>query len=241
MNISIVIPAFNEERLLPETLAAVENARAAWDSRGWSSEVIVCDNRSTDATASVAAAAGARVVHEPVNQIGRARNTGAQAATGDWLLFLDADSLPTRALFAAVADAVEDPRCLGGGTTLQLDGGPVLGHLITAVWNGWSRSTCWIAGAFLFVETRAFRELGGFDLRLFASEEIDLSRRLKRYGRRARRRLVILSGTPLLTSCRKTKLYRPGELIRFFLRALFRPFSTLTSPEACHPWYDGRR
>ena len=102
LKITIIIPAFNEERLLGETLGHVNSARAAFTALGLESELIVCDNNSTDRTADIARAAGAVVVFEPVNQIARARNRGADSATGDWLLFIDADSHPNAALFADV-------------------------------------------------------------------------------------------------------------------------------------------
>src|SRR5205823_2793019 len=94
MKISIIVPAFNEEKLIGETLRRISSATAAFSERGWASEVIVCDNNCSDRTAELARAGGARVVFEPINQIARARNTGAAAATGDWLLFIDADSHP---------------------------------------------------------------------------------------------------------------------------------------------------
>ena len=97
MKVSVVIPAFNEEKLLPSTLGAVRAAAAAFTARGWEWECVVCDNNSTDRTAEVARAAGAAVVFEPVNQIGRARDAGARAATGAWLVFIDADSWPSPA------------------------------------------------------------------------------------------------------------------------------------------------
>jgi len=79
--ISVVVPAFNEERLLAATLDSIKAAAQAFDgSGGW--ELIVCDNNSTDRTAGIAHAAGARVVFEPHNQISRARNRGAAAAAG---------------------------------------------------------------------------------------------------------------------------------------------------------------
>ena len=59
---------------------------AANDKLGFTSEIIVVDNNSTDNTANLAA--GAQVVFEPINQIGRARNAGAAVAVGDWLLFV---------------------------------------------------------------------------------------------------------------------------------------------------------
>ena len=77
--------------------------------------VIVVSNNSTDRTAELSRKAGARVVFEPVNQIARARNAGARAATGDWLLFVDADSHPCGELFADLARSMESQRFLGDG------------------------------------------------------------------------------------------------------------------------------
>ena len=103
MRVSVIVPAFNEEQLLADSLAEIRKASAAFSLRGWTVELIVCDNNSTDRTAGIASAVGATVVFEPLNQIARARNTGAAAATGDWLLFVDADTHPSRELFGDVA------------------------------------------------------------------------------------------------------------------------------------------
>jgi len=241
MKISVVIPAFNEEKLLPGTLTAVQAASEAFIRREWSMEVIVCDNNSTDQTASLARTAGAQVVFEPVNQIGRARNTGAAAATGDWLVFVDADSSPGVALFDAVARAILSGRVLAGGSTVCLDGGGWTIRLLVRGWNVVSCCLGWMAGSFIFVERAAFESVGGFNLALYAAEEVDLSRRLKPVARRTGRRLRILSEAPLLTSARKAHLYTPGELIGFTLRGLLRPQATVQSRDACSPWYDGRR
>ncbi|MBT6450242.1 MAG: glycosyltransferase, partial [Verrucomicrobiales bacterium] len=64
MLISIAIPAFNEEKLLGETLTSVKTAGAAFRARGWELEVVVCDNNSSDRTGTIAEATGARVVFE---------------------------------------------------------------------------------------------------------------------------------------------------------------------------------
>src|ERR1035441_4560002 len=68
VKISVVIPAFNEEKLIGATLRSIQAAGAAFGERGWAMEIVVCDNNSTDATADLARAAGPRVVFEPVNQ-----------------------------------------------------------------------------------------------------------------------------------------------------------------------------
>lgn len=241
MTLSVVIPAFNEERLLPTTLTSLHQALESIHQLGWSSEVIVCDNNSSDRTPEIARAHGARVVFEPINMIGRARNAGAAAATGEWILFLDADSIPSPALLAATARAIESGRCFAGGSVLRLDGGPPSAHFASGIWNLISRLGRWPAGSFLFVETAAFREIGGFSLKQYAGEELDLARRLKRSTRAKGRRLTILTGTPLITSARKIHLYKPAEILSFILRAAFRPKATMSNREACAMWYDGRR
>ena len=107
MKVSVVVPAFNEERLLTGSLAAIRAALRAFDEAGWASELIVCDNNSSDGTAGIARAAGAKVVFEPVNQIARARNAGAAQASGEWLLFVDADSYPSIELLQDVLETVK--------------------------------------------------------------------------------------------------------------------------------------
>ena len=241
MRISVVVPAFNEERLLGESLRQVQAAMTAFARRGWQTELIVCDNNSTDRTAEIARAAGASVVFEPINQIGRARNRGAEAATGDWLIFIDADTHPSAELFDDVAAQIATGRCLAGGSTIRLEAGYRTGDAITALWNSISRSLRLMAGSFIFCETAAFRKLGGFDAQLFASEEIELSKRLKKLARAERRKIVILHRHPILTSARKLRLYTPREHFKFMAKSILSGGKTLQSREASHLWYDGRR
>jgi len=241
MKLSVVVPAFNEERLLPASLQHIKESFIEFDRRGWQTELIVCDNNSTDRTAGIAREAGASVVFEPVNQISRARNTGAARATGEWLIFVDADSFPSPELFDDVATAIEGGVCLGGGSTVRLDSERLDVRLSVAAWNALSRRARWAAGSFVFCEAAAFRELGGFSETLYAGEEIELSRRLKRLARRKRRSMVILHRHPLRTSARKVRLYSWGELSLFMLKTIACGGRTLRSRKACFAWYDGRR
>lgn len=240
MKISVVVPAFNEERLLPESLASIRAAMEGFDRLGWSSEIIVCDNNSTDRTAEIARDAGARVVFEPVNQIGRARNAGAACAGGDWIFFVDADSTPTVELFLEAADAIRSG-CLAGGATVAYEDPSAGVALAAGIWNAVSRINKWAAGSFIFCEAAAFREAGGFSEELYASEEIDLFRRLKRLARREKRTIVILHRYPLLTSDRKLRLYGWGEFFRFMAKTVVTGGRTLRSRKECFAWYDGRR
>ena len=241
MKISVVVPAFNEERLLPGALSSIRAAMEGFARLGWESELIVCDNNSTDRTAEIARGAGAQVVFEPVNQIGRARNTGAAHASGDWIFFVDADSNPSVELFLEAADSLRSGRCLAGGSTVRYEDPHPSVALLTGVWNAVSRINKWAAGSFIFCEAAAFRETGGFSEELYASEEIDLFRRLKRLARRDRRTIVILHRNPLHTSDRKMRLYGWSEFFLFMVKTIASRGRTLRSRRECFAWYDGRR
>ncbi|GAB5560698.1 MAG: glycosyltransferase family A protein [Synoicihabitans sp.] len=241
--LSLIVPAFNEEKLLGETLSQINHAARVVTSRGWQTELIVCDNNSTDGTAAIAQAAGARVVFEPVNQIARARNRGAEEATGSWLCFIDADSLPSAALFSRTLDAIESTRFVAIGTTLQFDNVPWYIRVIAQAWKGWSLFLSHMAGSFVVVDARAFRELGGFSDEFFVGEEVDLSVRLKKWGKQQSsvRAVKVLRGVPLRTSGRKAHLYSARENGRFLWRVMTSPFRTMKRKEDCDIWYDGRR
>src|SRR5271170_3227652 len=190
VKISVVVPAFNEEHLLDKSLAQIKLAAKVFLQRHWEFELIVCDNNSTDRTAEIARTAGAIVIFEPINQIARARNSGAAAATGDWLVFVDADSHPSAELLADVAEQIMGGKYLAGGATVQMDETNFSLHVALALWNWTSRFKKWMAGSFIFVEAAAFRQIGGFSRELFATEELDLSNRLKQLARTTGRKIV---------------------------------------------------
>jgi len=241
VKISIIIPAFNEEKLIAGTLERIAAASSAFLTLGWIVETIVCDNNSTDRTAELARSAGAKVVFEPINQISRARNAGAAGASGDWLIFVDADSHPSAGLFANVAEVIQSGRVLAGGSTVAIDRNYLLPRAAVAGWNLLSRIRRWAAGSFIFCEAAAFREIGGFSTELFISEEIDLSKRLQKLARQRGKRMTILHRHPIVTSVRKIHLYTPREHLRFLGRLLIQRGRPMKNREECAIWYDGRR
>jgi glycosyltransferase involved in cell wall biosynthesis len=241
VKISIVVPAFNEEKLIVRSLQSIRTAATAFLQIGWEYEIIVCDNNSSDRTGEFARAQGAQVLFESVNQISRARNTGAAGANGEWIVFVDADSFPSLELFTEMAAHIQTGRCLGGGATVELDQpvGWAIGFI--GLWNCLSRWQRWMAGSFIFCETRAFRTLGGFSHELFVAEEIDFSKRLNALTRLRGQQVSILHRQPLKTSARKIHLYSWREYIFFLLRSLLGLGKAFKDREACGPWYDGRR
>ena len=242
MKLSIVIPAFNEEKLLPACLESVRESCEVLRSRGWGTEVIVCDNNSTDRTPQIAESFGARVVFEKINQIGRARNTGAGIAGGEWLLFVDADSLVTPRLFEDLAEMLACEDVIGGGACISIDEGARLAAKIPVLLcNTASRLFKYAAGSFLFCRRAVFERLGGFNLELYAGEELDLSYRIKQVARKDAKRFTILSRGRLRTSMRKLELYSMTEWFMTLVRMIVRYRGTTGNRDACFIWYDGRR
>ena len=241
MYLSIVIPAFNEERLIERCLQSISTSLEANLTSGFTSEIIVVDNNSTDNTATLARQAGAHVVFEPINQIGRARNAGAAEATGDWLLFLDADSVLNPGLLADILRTIEDDRSVGCGWTLRMQGIPRWANSILQLWMGASILFRWASGAMLVCRSDAFRDVGGFTQELYAAEEIRLSKQLKRWGRQRGLQFVILTQHPLETSARKVALYSAREIAGQILRVMLHPRRTLQDKKQLSVWYDGRR
>ena len=241
MKLSVIIPAFNEEKLLPGCLEHLAATLRANTSSKWSAEVIVCDNNSTDRTAQIAREAGAQVVFEPVNQISRARNAGARAATGDWLLFIDADSHLHPGTLADLLRCVGRDRCAGGGCVIGLDEAPLAAHAFVGLCNLVLRTQRWAAGSFVFCRAEAFRQIGGFSVDLYAAEEIAFSEALKRWARDRRQQVVILRNHPHVSSGRKFRLYSGWEFLGLTSRSLLSPRTTLRDRSRLDIFYDGRR
>src|SRR5262245_54297804 len=100
MNLSVIIPAYNEEKYLSGTLEAATVALLSMPD----AEVIVVDNQSTDSTREIAESFGATIVDEAVHNIARVRNTGSVAATGEVLVFLDADTTVAPGVFERIIE-----------------------------------------------------------------------------------------------------------------------------------------
>jgi glycosyltransferase involved in cell wall biosynthesis len=241
MHISIIIPAFNEERLIGQCLQSVADAMVANQAYGFTHEVIVVDNNSTDDTARLAEQAGAQVVFEPINQIARARTAGAAVATGDWLIFMDADCLLSAGLVNDIFELIAQGRHVGAGSTLYMPDLPWWALALLRFWTFLSVRFRWAAGALIACNTEAFREVGGFDQTLYAAEEVDLSQKLKKWGHARGFEFVILTAHPIETSPRKVQLYSGWEIAAQLFRLLRHPFRTLHSKKQLSIWYDGRR
>jgi len=239
--ISVVIPAFNEEKLLG---ACIDSVRAAFAAQPGAPEyqVVVCDNNSTDGTAAAAASKGVKCVFEPLNRISGARNSGAAASSGDWLLFVDADSLLSPATLREALALMDCGRYAGGGALVSFyPSPPFWGKVLTGLWNLVSRFFGLAAGSFLFCRRDLFEAAGGFNPALYAAEEIALSLALKRLGAAKNLRFGIIISAPHASSGRKFELYTFPDLLSEAFRFSLRPFSSVKDPSRLRIFYEGRR
>lgn len=231
---SLIIPAYNEETELPLTLRQVHLAMS--DPRLPPGELIVVDNNSSDRTGSIAQSMGARTVFEPVNQIARARNAGARVARGEFLVFLDADTrIPQGILNQALESLQRD--WAGGGARLVFDAElPPSMRRLHRFWDFISVRNHWAAGSFLFARRSLFETVGGFNEKVYAGEEVFLSRALRRIGRRQGLLFAILRNPPVVTSARKFQWYSPMQTLVYVAFLSLFPFA-LRSRRLCAYWY----
>lgn len=235
MDYSVIIPAYNEAPQLPATLAAV---RAAMNASALRGECVVVDNHSTDATAQVARAHGAdAVVFEAIQQIARARNAGAKASRGRYLVFIDADTRIDPALLHQALEQLQSGHCVGGGAVVHFEGKiTAIGRVGIGLWEWLSKRTQTAAGSFLYCLREAYEAVGGFDERLYASEEVRLSRQLKRWGRTQGLGFTILTDPPARTSARKLDWYSGPQLLGWVCFMLLMPLA-VRSRRLCGFWY----
>ena len=191
--VSFVVPAYNEEELLPACLTAI---RAEIDRSGVDAEVIVVNNASTDRTAEVAAASpGVVVVHEPVKGLVAARRAGFGAAKGVLIANIDADTqIPTGWLDRVVDGFTNDTKLVAlSGPYDYYDVAPhvrfmsrlfyMMGFCTYAFNKHVLGVGSMVQGGNFVVKRDALEQAGGFsDTFQFYGEDTDIARRMTKVG-----------------------------------------------------------
>lgn len=162
VKISAIVPVRNGAHSLPALLRSLRGQTLAAERF----EVIVVDNDSSDGTADVAASHGARVVREPIANISRARNRGAEAATSALYAFTDADCIPDPGWLDQLLGHAHLAPLVAGDVKLRTSLRPNNIERFEALWRfgqeSWVKQG-WAATANLLVHADAFERLGGFD------------------------------------------------------------------------------
>jgi glycosyltransferase involved in cell wall biosynthesis len=200
--LSLIIPAYNEERLLPRLLSTVDEARRAYGRGPEAIQVIVADNGSTDRTSEIAAAHGCELVTVEERRIASVRNGGAGRAEGDILCFVDADTQIHPQTFNKIERALATGRVVAGATGVRLERWS-LGIAVTYalfmpfVW------TLRMDTGVVFCRRDDFERIGGYDERRSFGEDVQLLFDLRRIGRERGQRLTRLRTVKAIASTRK--------------------------------------
>jgi glycosyltransferase involved in cell wall biosynthesis len=178
--VSIIIPARNEEKSLGDLLASLQSLDFPRDKF----EVVVVDHESTDRTAEIALAAGARVVKKSGGNISSARNFGASQAAGQILAFLDADCTVAEDWLSRALAHFADPEvgAVGSYHIIPLD--PPTWVRIVLQKQAAARpklaNATWLPSGNMLIRREVFLECNGFDESLGTCEDVDLSYRITR-------------------------------------------------------------
>ena len=230
--ISFIVPAYNEEQLLGQTLESIHSAAR---EIGEPYEVIVVDDGSTDQTSLVAQRNGARVVPVEHRKISATRNSGADVAMGEFFFFVDADTLVDTPVLQAAIHALRSG-AVGGGAAFKFDGAvPWYARLLLPMVVLFFRLTGIATGCFLFCKKSAFMAVGGFDEAYFGAEEIVLSKALRRHGR-----FEVLKQS-VTTSGRKLRTFSNREVASLLLRIARQGRSGVKQRQGMELWYGERR
>lgn len=237
MEYSIIIPAYNEEKLLPATLDCL-NSILQELKHEFSGEIIVVDNNSDDSTPEIAKIKNARVVFEPENCIAQARNAGASKAMGDFLIFVDADTIVSAELIRKSLDLMNKKLACGGGTIVNFDVEklPFALRFFSWLWHFHIKLSPLAAGSYIYCLKEAWEDIGGFDESVYASEEIWFSRKLRKWGKKRNLSFQILN-IPVITSARKVKQYSTFHMLGMVLLIMLFPWG-VRNKKMCHMWYE---
>jgi glycosyltransferase involved in cell wall biosynthesis len=202
LRFSIIIPAYNEEQYLPRLLDSIDAARSNYSGGAEAVEVVVADNDSSDRTAEIAAARGARVIRVEKRRIAAARNGGGHAARGEIICFIDADSAVHPQTFNAIEGAIASGRYVGGSTGLTLER-KSLGLLVTYCLGAPLVLLTGMDSGVVFCRREDFEAVGGYDEDYMYAEDLLFLMALRRLGKTRGQRLTRLPKVRALGCTRK--------------------------------------
>jgi glycosyltransferase involved in cell wall biosynthesis len=185
VKISVIIPAFNEEKFLGNCLLSLKEQ----DFKDF--EIIVVDNNSTDKTAEIAKKFGAILVSEKKQGVAFARNKGAKIAEGEILVFTDADTiLPKNWLSRIQKEFERDKELIAFGGSCEFYSGPISARISSKfllkpflILDKFFSGGFNLMGCNMAIKRETFFKIGGFNENLKLNEDVEISYRLRKIGK----------------------------------------------------------
>jgi hypothetical protein len=158
-------------------------------------------------------------------------------AQGRFFIFLDADTTVSQRLLQTALSNLSSGRCCGGGCTVAMDI-PLkyVARSALSMWNRFSLTFGVAAGCFVYCLQEGFEAVAGFSEKVYASEEIWFSQKLKSWGKNRHKDFCIIAAPPIVTSGRKLEWFTPMQLLAPILVLTIFPF-LLRFRSFCSHWY----
>ena len=138
-----------------------------------------------------------------MGSIGGARNAGAKHATGEILVFIDADVTVPSTLFTEIHRVMSDPLCVGGGVDVDYRPRRIAVRVYLRAWRLLVRCTGMVQGAAQFWDSSTFTQIGGYDERAWIGEDVDFYWRMKRSARASKETVEFIRSPRVLASTRR--------------------------------------
>ena len=214
--LSIIIPAYNEEKYLPKLLNSI--GKQAYKNY----EVIVADANSKDRTRKIAKEYGCRLVKGGMPAKGR--NNGAKSAKGDILLFLDADVTFGRDFLENAVDESKERKLDVAGCYIRPLSSNIIDKIFFGIFNLWIFATQFFypnaSGSGIICKKWLHEKVKGFDETIKLSEDMDYARRCGKYGKFR----ILTTAKSYVAMRRFEKEGRFNVGVKLFLSALYRLF-----------------
>lgn len=206
---SVIVPGFNEEKLLPACLQSLMNQTLPKEDY----EVLYVDNNSTDRSVEIAKKFPVKVVHEKIQGIVAARNAGFQQSKGEIIVHLDADCVAPPHWLKRLSKYFEDEKVVLVSGVYKTDYKSPIVHVCStlAIHFGKITGKCLgYSGGNVALRKSALLKVGGYDLRFPRSDQISLAGKMQKLGR-----AILTDDVVVESSSRRMKGRELAALLEF--------------------------
>lgn len=238
---SIIIPTLNEKKFLPKLLTSLTTQTRR------DFEVIVVDGASEDKTVSIAKSFAKRlpkltVIVSDVRGVSYQRNIGAKESRGEWLIFIDADSILLSYALDRVDWYIKDKKPKLLTSWFRPDTEMPSDALVTLLFDMIFEAALIfhrpaVQGTFMVVATKVFTSAHGFDERRLFGEDYDLIKRITEKGNK----LHILRETLYIYSLRRLRYHKKLKTLQSYARTIFSVLFTNGTPRSMPEYIMGGR
>lgn len=212
MDVSVIIPALNEEKYIENCLKAIKNQNFKGKY-----EIIVSDGGSTDKTVKIAKKYANRIVIKKDRTIAAGRQKGVEVSKGKILVFTDADSRPSKRWLQEIIKPLNNGAIGCHGTIIPYDGENIEKKFCRNIFPKYSELMIKLKrpaspGSNFAVKREVFEAIGGFDTELVTGEDVDLSKRIAKIGE-----FVFNPKAIVYVSARRIKYWGKGKYIKYYL------------------------